>query len=101
MSTVGSPAAPLEWFKHLPRGVAPLRWLVQASQWLVVAVWAVGFFWVWFAVFVVLFAWEYIAFARAPQASANEKKPQPAHQAGVSSAPGTPSGETGKPPPAQ
>lgn len=100
MNAVGSPAAPLEWFKWLPVGAGPLRWLVGAVKWLVVILWAVVFIWIWFSAFIVLFAWEYIVFARAPQASASEKKPQPA-QAGVSPAPQTPSGETGKPPHAQ
>ncbi len=81
LDKLGSPFAPTEWLKRRPaRG--PLGWLLAVVKWLAVVVWAVGFIWVWFPVFVVAFALEYTLFAKRPKPAQTNSPPPSAHHSG-------------------
>lgn len=83
LDNVGSPAAPLLWFAYLKPATGPLRWLLELAKWLVLIVWAVGFLWIWFPVFAILFLWE--GFSRhlpVQQAGGAPKSSEPAEPSG-------------------
>lgn len=76
---LGSPTAPLLWFERLKGVGGPAGWLMALVKWLLVVVWAVGFVWVWFTVFSVLFLCEGLGFTDhyehpGGEASAEESK---------------------------
>jgi hypothetical protein len=85
LDNLGGPAAPLAWVQRLGR---PGGALLTLGQWLLVVVWAVAFVWLWFLVFLVGFALEYLQPASAPASparsgvstpAASEKDSPPAH----------------------
>ncbi len=69
MDNLGLPFAPVKWFGRLKTSAGPAGWLLTVLKWLVVIVWAVGFIWVWFPVFAVLFLWEGFTSASPPSSS--------------------------------
>lgn len=78
LDNLGAPDAPLRWFARMKKSSGPVAWLLGLVQWLVLIVWAVGFIWVWFPVFAVLFLWEGLGFlepgaAAAPPAGEHSK----------------------------
>lgn len=67
MENIGSPAGPLLWFARLQPRAWWARAGLEVAKWLLLLVWALGFLWIWFPVFVILFVWDY--------ASASDQRP--------------------------
>lgn len=63
LENLASPAAPLVWFEKLQPGSGLARQLVRELKYLTLALWAAGFVWLWFLLFVVLFLYEGLGLA--------------------------------------
>ena len=74
---LGSPAGPLEWFKRLPAAAGATRWALAVGKYLVLAIWASVFIWLWSAIFAVLFLYEGLGLAPWTR-SAPKPAPPPA-----------------------
>ena len=74
LDKLGSPVAPLEWFKRLPAS-GSVGWLLGVIKCVMVVVWAVGFIWLWFTVFVLAFALEYTLLAKRPKPAETSSPP--------------------------
>lgn len=75
LDNLASPAGPLEWFKRLPAAAGPAGWGLAVAKYLVLAIWASVFIWLWFAIFAVLFLYEGLGLA--PWAGSTGTKPGP------------------------
>jgi len=78
LDNLGSPVAPLEWLKRLPVS-GPVGWLLGVIKCVTVVVWAVGFIWLWFTVFVLAFALEYTLLAKRPKPAGTRASPPSVH----------------------
>jgi hypothetical protein len=62
LDNLAAPHAPLRWFARFA-GAGPVAWAVAVVKYVVLAIWAAAFIWVWFTVFTVLFLYEGLALA--------------------------------------
>jgi len=64
LDNIGSPAAPLEWFKRIPAAPRSATGLgFEVAKYLALVLWAALFIWVWFPVFSALFLYEGLSLA--------------------------------------
>jgi hypothetical protein len=77
LDMLGAPDAPLRWFARLQMK-GPLAWALALVKYLVLAIWAAAFIWVWFTVFAVLFLYEGLGLAPWARSS-GPPPPAPKH----------------------